>query len=269
MASWKFSHWCYCATMKIKYRPDRKAVSRELQQHIEDRYESFISRGIPHEIAVEKTLEAMGDPKVLASQLAAIHRPFWPYLMVVSRCILIVMIMISIVSMSLFFYDDPFSELSSHYTEIFSTASPDRFLYVEPDGSDSADGYTYTLKKAAWLHDSYEREDGSIKETNTIYVLVEVYNPRPWAESPKALDWFWAEDSLGNYYYNGQERLTSDDRCVYGNTYKTGFFTYALELRIQNPNTAELQEARWLDLRYDRSGRDITLRIDMTGGDGL
>jgi len=33
-------------------------------------------------------------------------------------------------------------------------------------------------------------------------------------------------------------------------------------------NNFSSQEAQWIELRYDRDGRDIRLRIDLNGGEG-
>ena len=65
--------WLDTATRKIRFRPDRKAVRRELEAHLEDLREAS---GLDADAA----LEAMGDPAALAEELGRIHRPWLGYL---------------------------------------------------------------------------------------------------------------------------------------------------------------------------------------------
>lgn len=111
MNSEKFFTWCRVAVKGIKYRPDRDAVYAELYEHLEDRYESFRSRGLEHEEAVDKTLEAMGSAEELAPLLAKAHRPFWPYLLSVSRTLLIAAIIITVLPLGWFI-------LKTHYIRL-------------------------------------------------------------------------------------------------------------------------------------------------------
>ena len=72
--------WLDTATAKIRFRPDRRAVRRELEAHLEDLREHT---GLTEEAA----LEAMGDPGRIAEELGRIHRPWLGYLWTASRAI--------------------------------------------------------------------------------------------------------------------------------------------------------------------------------------
>ena len=65
--------WLDTATKKILFRPDRKAVRKELEAHLEDLREAS---GLDEETAVA----SMGDPAALAEELSRLHRPWWGYL---------------------------------------------------------------------------------------------------------------------------------------------------------------------------------------------
>ena len=84
-----------------------------------------------------------------------------------------------------------------------------------------------------------------------------------WSEQADIGRWFWAEDSAGNYYYSFYEAYDSE-KHVRGNNYRTGLFTETYEMWLSGYEGEDLQ---WVDLHYDRSGRDLVLRIDLTGGD--
>ena len=62
MKNWKLTNWCNVAVHKIRYGPDREAVFLELKQHLDERSDSFLAKGLSKTEATEKTLEVMGDP---------------------------------------------------------------------------------------------------------------------------------------------------------------------------------------------------------------
>ena len=65
--------WLETATKKILFRPDRKAVRRELEAHLEDLRDAS---GLEEDAA----LRAMGDPAEIAEELGRLHRPWLGYL---------------------------------------------------------------------------------------------------------------------------------------------------------------------------------------------
>ena len=86
-----------------------------------------------------------------------------------------------------------------------------------------------------------------------------------WAELRRIPDDdFWAVDSLGNVYASYANDGYTWQKALYGSVNGTGFFSHTMELWFSNFCS---QDADWIELRYDRSGRDIRLRIDLTGGD--
>lgn len=74
--------WLDTATKKILFRPDRKAVRKELEAHLEDLREAS---GLDEETAVA----SMGDPAALAEELGRLHRPWLGYLWRASQIALI------------------------------------------------------------------------------------------------------------------------------------------------------------------------------------
>ena len=65
--------WLDTATKKIRFRPDRRAVRRELKAHLEDLRDAS---GMEEAYV----LQAMGDPAELAEELGRVHRPWLGYL---------------------------------------------------------------------------------------------------------------------------------------------------------------------------------------------
>lgn len=267
MTIWKFQNWCDAAVSGIVFPPDREQVHGELLDHLYDHYDDLVAQGIDRDTAQMMALNAMGSAAEIAPQLAAIHRPFWGYLLRFTRIALVTVLCAAVLLTvgQLWrteyhdFADDsglhPFDETSADRD--FGTF--ERVFYTEPDQSVHSDGYTITLTKAAVWHADYH--DGG--EHHTLYFQMEVFNPRPWAEFSDIARWFRAVDSLGNTYDCFNEGITNYAPYISGNGYHTGPQTYTHDMWIGDYRS---QGAEWIDFYYDREGRDLVLRLDLTGG---
>lgn len=80
--------WLDRATEKIGFDPDREAVRRELEDHLQDRQERYAARGLAPEEAEAAAVADMGDAADIAEELGKLHRPFWGYLWTFSKLLL-------------------------------------------------------------------------------------------------------------------------------------------------------------------------------------
>ena len=266
MEHWKLENWCFEAVEKIKYRPDRDAVYNELLQHMDDRCESFLSQGMSKDIAVIRTVEAMGDPKKLAPQLAAIHRPFWGYAHRITKWLLCIIAIITVIVIS-FSVHDYFNTRQPKRNESWVDQSEDpsrtRLLYVEPNCSDSSDGYTFTVTRAAIQKQDDEYQDGKAYTTTYLALELKISNYLPWAGDFLGMRALWGKDNLGTVYANTRNPYSNTQPMYYGTNGHDNFTTYyVFRVEIEDP-----EALTWFELHYDRDGRDIVLHIDLTGGD--
>lgn len=245
-----FDDWCYHAVAQIRFKPDREAVFRELKDHLEDHYEDLLSQGNPPEQARKLAMEAMGDPEVIAPQLGEIHKPWLGYVYRTVKWITIPLFAWAVFLL--------IAHSGSHFHALVSTATYDSLraegeggYYCQPNVSDSSDGYRFKITEAA----VNAAGDTLYLELQTTYW--------PWMEDAAMLRYFWAVDSLGNRYASSVEAPYDDvSRVKYsGGFYSQGFGSSNLEI------THFDSSAEWVELRYDRDGRDIVLRIDLTGGE--
>lgn len=262
MSVLRFDRWCALAVSEIRFKPDRKAVYEELYAHMEDQYEELTAEGVSEKEAEEEVAEAMGDPGETAQQLARIHRPFWGYALRAARICLIVSAILALLILPRYIRElvirEP-PELVRFTEDVETEEYTDRLVYsAEPQSRAKSDGYTFTLTRAAERHS--EARNGEWSE-DELYFLVEVFNPRPWAESSEVLREFCAVDSLGNVY--GAYNLTPKDYSIpalTGNPTRTGLLTWTWVLWLRAYRS---QEAEWIELRYDQSGRDVRLIVDL------
>ena len=263
MEHWKLTKWCTEAVTKIKYPPDRRAVYDELRQHMDDRCEDFLEQGLSKEEAVDKVVNVMGDPHELAVQLAAIHRPFWPLACIISKWLMgIVVILTIIISLGIKYKPidiEKGTRIDSHYTES-NDSSITRVLYLEPNCSDSSDGYTFTVTRVAMHEHAYFRSDGQPTTFSGLHIEVEVKKDNPLDEDCHAVKDFWGIDNTGKVYTTGLNHIDGAMNCS-TNSYNVAVNYYHFTIYFE-----EAENPTWFELHYDRAGRDIVLHIDLTGG---
>lgn len=267
----KFEPWIRKAVSRIVLPQDRIAAGRELMDHMEDHYQELLGSDISPKTAGELTVKAMGDAEPVAEELGLIHRPFWGMAQLYTGKVLRVVACLTLLCMGGFLlaryffmggYDFPTYYRYDPYksTYAFNNAGQmERLLYTDPRISADSDGYTFTVTQTAlWQETGI---DGTV--TERFYFRVEVRNPLPWAGHDDILRWFWAEDSLGNRYYASYEKGGADVAAIQGTSYHTGPLTWLHDMYLTDYVSAD---AQWLELHYDRAGRDVVLRIDLTGG---
>lgn len=247
----KFERWCRAATAQIRFVPDRMPVIRELLGHMEDHYQDLLAGGTDPKEAVDETITAMGPPEAIAPQLAALHKPFWGYTERIIRWILIALLGISLSSFGFFVLKNSFFDPPEYFPDTYARYSEDSevTLYLEPGDFAISDGYIISLSKVVW-EDSFRFQ-------------IKAFSLFPWAEHSDIGRWFEVTDSLGNTYRRAYESGWPGEPAVMGSHLRTGPNTSVNNMWLTNFCS---QDAQWIAFRYERSGRTITFRIDLTGG---
>lgn len=270
-----FDWWCKTAVSQIRYGPDNEAVYRELHAHLEDLYDDATDRGLAPSEARAEALQRMGSASELAPQLGAIHRPWLGYLLDLTKwCICLVCVALAIQLWGFtrnhsfsggyipWYYENPGKPLTVYSED--GTWEANRILDCDPDCRTDCDGFTFDVSRAVMsFHDDYADDS---RDAYYFHFQVEVTSLFHWAELDDIpIHDFWAVDSLGNTYSSYRNDAHSYQRAVSGNLDKTGYFTCTMDMWINNFCS---QDAQWIEIRYDRDGRDLRLRIDLKGGDG-
>lgn len=265
---WNFGLWCRIATGKIRYKPDRKAVSAELLGHLEDAYDAYIAKGMTPDEAEAKALETMGRAEDIAPQLAAIHKPFWGFVLRASQILLVLLLVLSLIPIRKYVNKlDLQDKLTHRDFDVYDAASyagdTGRTLHhlSHPDTAFSSDGNTFTLTDAALFTEYSEYYQ---KDMTRLYLLVRQTSILPWEEHAEyhdhypVISYFFVRDAEGNEY----PISTNRSRTAGGS--RSGIFSYTHECWINDfPSDTE-----WAELCYVRDGRNFALRVDLTGGDG-
>ena len=277
--SWK--SWAFQACAHIRFKPDRAAAEEELLAHLEDKAEAILrEKDLLVYEAEQQALASMGDPDEVGRQLAAVHKPWLGYLWLWSRRVLIMCIVAVIWAAWGFSERTGFGESAPRWWQEYPGYNANREHYtiteLSPDCRDGSDGYTFTVPAAAvWYNEAFvarEEYEGevyeyAVEENTALYLTVRATSLLPSTEGCAAFRDFYAVDDLGNYYWSSNDPEViytwQTQRSLTGNAHATGLWTSEYEAFIASVDPA----ASWVELRYDRDGRDVRLRIDLTGGE--
>lgn len=257
--------WAQNAVYRIAFPGDREKVYRELMDHMEDHRDALMEQGMTEKEACEAVEKAMGDPWEVARELEKIHRPFWGYFLRATRILLVIVLLATLIPLDRYLQEHAFRNPHFRGWDVYASDSYGEnvnriLLHIsEPGCAFESDGYTFTVIKAVvFREEEYDR--------TTFQCCIRAFNPRPWAVRTEVGNWFWAEDSLGNYYYSQYETAQNEDPrkpSVNGWAVTEGVLTDTYELWLN-----DFPAADWVMLHYTRDGRDEMLFIDLTGGEG-
>ena len=270
-----FESWCKEACSYIRFPPDRPRVARELLEHLEDRFEQAREGGLSEAEAERFALCAMGDAKETGRALCKVHRPCFGFFWKLSQFVLWMSVFIAMMSscgtrVSEYFtgYGPgiPEPELYSGYVTLADGQYERTSTELKPDCRARCGGYSFRVAKAVYSKnvplDPAASEEG---ETVTLYFTLAASHPLPWAGSPVGVNAsLYAVDDLDNRYVTywhfedwpqskGELGLIGDSRTLFG--YRMGMQVTGLD-----------PQAEWLELRYDRMGREFAMRIDLERG---
>ena len=262
MLNSKFDAWCNAATAKIRYWGDRDAVSAELRAHLEDRYDALVEAGYSHAEATAKALEAMGDAKTIAPQLGKIHRPWLGWLLSIVRIVGLT----ALVGALVFGWYAGWDAFVSWYVSEKQEAdlcslvydANDITYYDAPNVRDTMEGFDFCVREVALVP-----LDPRFNETQ-LHVMLEV-SWWPWSQGFSQTDYIWAVDSQGNYYKPDALSAINEQgvsRLMVWGGYNRGAWKMSYQVQVSHFDP----DAKWIELRYDRDGREMTLHIDLTGG---
>ena len=273
-------YWLDTATSKIRFTPDRKAVRRELQDHLEDRMEAGKAQGLsPYEAEAAATA-AMGDPVALAEELGRIHSPWWGRLWRLSQWALAIVLLATVFSavprlreyLQYQMYDPPFpfsAEEGSYTREYYADYTKEiRVPKVwDIDGSVELGHYRFTVS-GAWVEEwTVSGEDPYPVRQLVITLRADTWRFwEPLSDSQfMILDNMAADDGSKIYYYGMDPPAEKEEPLsLFCETFQRGATTW---LRVELNQTQEIDDwsvPDWVDIPVGYGG-DV-LRVDLSKG---
>ena len=273
-------YWLDTATSKIRFTPDRKAVRRELQDHLEDRMEAGKAQGLsPYEAETAATA-AMGDPVALAEELGRIHSPWWGRLWRLSQWALAIALLVTVFSavpqlreyLQYEMYDPPFpfSVEEGSYTREFYTGYAKEITVPEVwdiSGAVDLGHYRFTVS-GAWVEEwTVSGEDPYPVRQLVITLRADTWRFwEPLSDSQfMILDNMAADDGSKIYYYGMDPPAEKEEPLsLFCETFQRGATTW---LRVELNQTQEIDDwsvPDWVDIPVGYGG-DV-LRVDLSKG---
>ncbi|MCO1603092.1 permease prefix domain 1-containing protein [Desulfosporosinus nitroreducens] len=87
----KITEYLETVRQQIRWKKAQLPVLEEINNHIIDQKNAFISEGLSEEEAADRAIAEMGDPVVVGEQLDRAHRPRpdWPLLVMTAAILLL------------------------------------------------------------------------------------------------------------------------------------------------------------------------------------
>lgn len=268
--------WVERATQKIRFGPDRKAVSRELTDHIEDIQDRYMAQGLTSYEAEQRAVEDMGNPEAISEELGRLHKPYLGWLWRLSQWVLgITAVMAAFIVIPYLLslrsaqpaYRPQLPETTEIWTYADGTQRASTLLASwEPEGRANLGQYRFTVP-LVWLtrNESWTAPGGTVyPESYELTLVLRASTWRFWEPASASQYMFLsneATDSGGNRYGRWEQGLFSQEthRSYFCNTFDGGTGTVYYELYLDLP-TAEAPD--WLELPAGFGGH--ILRVDLS-----
>lgn len=238
--------WLDAATKKIYFRPDRKAVRRELEAHLEDLREVS---GLDEDAA----LKEMGDPEAIAEELGRLHRPWLGYLWRVSQLALLgaavmyCLVLAMLAARPGYLYRAIPGMRLYHYLQAdMDTIDPARVLeerVLSPSTVLETGGYTISLDQAV-----FRRISASDGPQWNLYIALDITSSR------------WEEPL--DYWFSLSGGRTDTGPMEYGFTRNTSHWGFWQKYAIKLKDVPE--DAAWVELDLGYGEWKRTLHFDLT-----
>lgn len=245
----KFEIWVDAVCEQVRFRPDRKAIARELRVHYDDHVKDLLRLGRSQELAEERALAAMGNAQEVGWALDRVHKPWLGWLWETSRFLALVLAALALVTL---FHTVGWSSLLRR--------TVDELCWEEPPAS---------AAKVELEHGTLYAAPGKVTQDPGGQAFAEI---RLWLQTrdPLGVDpyysygiknWFFTyRDERGEVPPYEADPLTRVAPSRYWNALGAGRFGWtqyrqSVELVLDEP-------PRWAEISYPLSGQDWTLRVE-------
>ena len=248
--------WLELATFHITFVPDRKAVRRELEEHLEDKTLDYmrIFPDLTEKEARERAAADMGDPVEIGMELAQLHRPWLGYLWRVSQWALgVVILLLVLTGVNVIGSSSTLGGWYGREGDWRSHQDGAVFL-VPPAERITLENCTLTVPKAAvWTGG----------EEKALEMVLRMDSFRFWEKDGGQFEQITATDDLGGYYCSAYEwgELGLWSGRGYVAIHRDGWGPFHQNYRLQVIGIDPA--AQWVRLDYGWMGRVFSLTIQL------
>ncbi len=264
MSGYHYTQWLDIATAGILDPHERESARQELLDHMEDRAEDRMAKGVSRTSAMDAACSAMGDPHEVAALLRRAHQPILTRLLQLTKKVAILLAIVTVWQVVLtsdftrnlwIQLTDPPHEYPSAADLPFQTdplpESVTWRMIAQPENTLRAGDYWVSVKRLSISH-------RPLNDSPNYSVHLELeFRPV----------WFWQEDALPEYSFRlrseGDWELVGDQALAPGEDQEllvnVGGGEVTLWGLFNHRPTA-------LEVEYYGSQNRFTLPIDLSGG---
>ncbi|MDY3282892.1 permease prefix domain 1-containing protein [Dysosmobacter sp.] len=268
----RMREWREAAVSHVRFRPDRPAIDRELEDHMEDCLLDLRRLGYPADEAEERVLKAMGDPAETGRALDREHAPLLGWLWVASRWLVRIAVVLLVAEVfllgcSVFQYREVLSsqwprEAAAEFPELFPEADrPAGWTYLGGGASDSSiRADCYTLSVSQWSQ--WEWPNGYAQ----VYLVLTVEPDQVWQGAD---DTEFADDLRFRCGAGEITNARSRSRIYRGGTpvpwaaASHGGLRQGLTKECYRVEMALTEPVEWVELYYPYGDNDWVLRVEV------
>ena len=243
-----FLRWCDTVTDQVRFKPDRKAIAKELAAHYEDHVRDLERLDYPLKLAKQRALLAMGDPEEVGRGLDRVHKPWLGWLWKISRWLLAIAGLLLVWSVMICGLPDLEAWLRPTTTLGSLSEDDGRALVCPPDVKMGP--YTLHTEEVRYAEGAAPREG-----KDTLLLSMTSVTWCFWLEGPSFDNCLEAVDSNGAHY------TAYHSPYISGSGPNTGHFQNAFWLQVDGIEN----DPEWIEITYQLTG--WTLHVDLPGGE--
>nr|WP_325186716.1 hypothetical protein [uncultured Oscillibacter sp.] len=243
----EFQAWVDAVCGEVRFRPDRKAIEKELRIHYEDHCKALERLDYEPELAAERSLRAMGDAQEVGRALDRVHKPWLGWLWEASRWLARGLAVLALVTL---LRPVGWESLAERTQGELAWEAP-------PAGAESVELEHGTLWAAPG--DVTERDGHTVAE---IRLWLQMRDPLGTGGSAYMRNWMFSyRDEQGELPVQRRDPLTMEltpSRYWQNKDSGSGGWTryrQTVELVLDSP-------PRWAEISYPLSGGDWALRVE-------
>ena len=240
-----FQNWRATVVAQVRFKPDRRAIEKELTDHYQDHVRDLERLEYPTELARQRALAAMGDSEAIGKALDRVHKPWLGWLWKFSRWLMAAACLLLVVSVVLCGLPD---------LETWARPVTNLDPYQEQPALSCPQDVTmgpYTLRTdAVWYTEGMTPRKGK----DTLILDMTSTTRRFWLQGPIFNnDYLEAVDSNGvQYQYRRAPYVTASSSS-------DGHIRHAFWIQVDGIEN----DPAWIEITYRLTG--WTLHVDLPG----
>ena len=256
----RFKTWVDRAVKQMRFTFDREPVRQELLDHLEDRRQGYLDRGMSEDEAGERALAAMGDAVETGRLLDQTHSPWlgWAWLVSQILCggLVLCLLAWALLNSPHTWFGDLWDALLMDdpciLTEWYEKQNVPYTVMDDTMAMEIGD-YTMELDHGFFAEDEY---------SYSVYLGWQVRSRKPWLKFPKGLWNMTVEDSFGNVFTDSSQNLPGHPHAEFYFNTSAAHLLPVWQFHVELLYMPYEAVPEWLKFSIPGTNADFTVYLD-------